>query len=63
MKRKSASKKKQVSFKGAGKIARRRAFQADLPVVILEHGKIYFVYSDGSRKLAATGKGPPKTRS
>lgn len=37
-------------------MARRRAFRADLPVVILENGKIYYVFSDGTRKEVINNK-------
>jgi hypothetical protein len=60
MKRNNTGLSKAPSFKGAGKLARRQAFRADLPVVILEKGKIYYVYSDGTRKETVSGKNGTK---
>lgn len=49
-------------FSGAGQMARRRAFSADLPVAILENGSIYYVYSDGSKKEVVRKDLVPKNR-
>jgi len=37
-------------FAGAATMAQRRAFRAKQPVVILEDGRIYRVYADGTRQ-------------
>lgn len=51
-KKKSSLRKSPNSFKGAATIARRRAFKAGLPVVIMENGIIYYEYRDGTRRKA-----------
>lgn len=42
------------SLKGAGRSARRKAFKANLPVAILENGKVMLIYRDGRKAEAKT---------